>query len=64
MMKSIVLFNPRTRKALAFESIRSAARYVSRDESTVRRAVTGDRNRVTVAGYLALPVKKSKVKRK
>ena len=56
MKMPIVLFNPLTSKARAFESIASAARYLKRDESTVRRAVTGDRGRISVAGYLAVPV--------
>lgn len=56
MKTAIVLFNPITHRAKAFESIRAAARHLDRDESTVRRAVTGDRGRVSVAGYLAIPV--------
>lgn len=56
MKMPVVLFNPITSKAKAFESIASAARYLKRDESTVRRAVTGDRGRVSVAGHLVIPV--------
>lgn len=56
MRTPIVLFNPIMHKAKAFDSIASAARYLDRDESTVRRAVTGARGRISVAGYLAIPV--------
>ena len=59
MKTPIVLFNPITTKARAFSSIASAARFLKRDESTVRRAVTGDRGRISVAGHIAVSVDKS-----
>lgn len=56
MKTPIVLFNPIMHKAKAFESIASAARYLKLDESTVRRAVTGARGRISAGGYLAIAV--------
>ena len=65
MRTPIVLFNPITTKARAFESIAQAARFLNRDESTVRRAVTGDRGRISVAGHIAVTVDNThKAKRK
>lgn len=65
MRTPIVLFNPITTKARAFESIAHAARFLNRDESTVRRAVTGDRGRISVAGHIAVAVDNThKAKRK
>lgn len=52
MEKTVVLYNPLTQKALAFESISSAATYLNVDPSTVSRAVSGDRGRWHVAGWL------------
>jgi predicted transcriptional regulator len=53
--QEVVLFNPLTLKARHFLSISEAADYVGRDVSTVSRALSGDRNCRTVAGYLAIP---------
>jgi hypothetical protein len=64
MKTPIVLFNPIMHKAKAFESIASAARYLKLDESTVRRAVTGARGRISAGGYLAIAVTPETTKRK
>lgn len=55
LQKEVVLFNPLTLKARHFLSISDAARFVDRDVSTISRALSGDRNCRTVAGYIAIP---------
>jgi len=52
----MVLLDPLHSKAKYFGTIADAARYLKRDESTVRRALTGARGCQSVNGHLAIPV--------
>ena len=55
MNKPIIIFNLETNGMREFNSCRQAAKFLKRHHSTVARALSGDRNKLTVANHLILP---------
>lgn len=52
MKRSVILYNLKTGGMVNFESSKLASLHLKRHPSTLSRALSGDRNKLTVNGHL------------